>query len=189
MSVDDLERVEVTSRAALRAWLAAHHARPEGVWLVTYKRHCGAGHLPWGDIVRELICFGWIDSRRRRLDDDRTSLMATPRKPGSVWSAVNKAIVAELTADGLIEPAGQARIDAAQADGSWTWLDDVEALLVPDDLAAALEAAGARAAWDAASKSARKGALYQIKSAKTDPTRTKRIARIAGRCAAGDPPA
>ena len=83
--------------------------------------------------------FGWIDSIARKLDDDRTMLWFSPRKPGSGWARPNKERVERLTAAGLMTPAGQRVIDAARADGSWSRLDDVENLVVPDDLAAALD--------------------------------------------------
>jgi len=187
--VDDLLQVEITSRSAWRAWLEEHHTRTEGIWLITYKKHCGDRYVRWGDLVREALCFGWIDSRRRKVDDDRTSMMVTPRKPGSNWSAINKQHVAELEAEGLLAPAGRACIEAAKADGSWTWLDDIEALVVPDDLAVALTDVGQRSQWDAASTSSQKLALYHVKSAKRATTRAARIATIVERLRAGEPPA
>ena len=190
MGLEDAERVEVTSRAAWRRWLEANHTRTDGIWLVTYKKHVEDKYLAWPDIVREAICFGWIDSRTRRVDDDRTSVFVTPRKRGSIWSATNKKLVAELASEGLITPMGQALIDAAQTDGSWTFLDDIDALIEPDDLRAALdEHKRARTTWDETPPSIRKRCLYDIKVAKTAPTRTKRIARIVERCAAGERPA
>ncbi len=132
-SVDEHPRIEISDRDAWRAWLEANHAQGVGVWVVTYKKHCGDRHVPWPDVVREALCFGWIDCRTRRVDHDRTSVLVTPRKPGSMWSAVNRRHVVELEAAGAMRPAGQRLVDAARADGSWTWLDDIEALVVPDD--------------------------------------------------------
>jgi len=187
VGVDDLPQVQITSRSEWRAWLRAHHEQGTGIWLVTFKKHCGDRYVPWPDIVKEALCFGWIDSRTRRVDDDRTSVLVTPRKAGSMWSAVNKRHVAELEASGAMTEAGRRLIDAAKADGSWSWLDDIEALHVPDDLAQAL-ASGSRPAWDAAIPSARKRALTDVKSAKRASTRARRIARIVDRLTAGELP-
>jgi uncharacterized protein YdeI (YjbR/CyaY-like superfamily) len=187
--VDELPRVEVTSRAQWGAWLAAHHAQRTGIWLVVYKKHCGDRHVAWPDVVREALCWGWIDCRTRRLDEDRTSLLITPRRAGSIWSATNKRLVAELDEAGLLRPPGRALIEAARADGSWTFLDDIDALIEPDDLVAALDAEpAARATWNATSPSVRKQALYWIKTAKRAPTRSDRIAKIAARTGGGEPP-
>jgi uncharacterized protein YdeI (YjbR/CyaY-like superfamily) len=113
----------------------------------------------------------------------------TPRKPGSIWSAVNKAHVALLEAAGLLAEPGRALIEAAKADGSWSFLDDVEALVVPDDLAAALAEAGQlQAAWDATQGSVRKRGLYWVKTAKTKATRDARILTMVERISSGAPP-
>jgi uncharacterized protein YdeI (YjbR/CyaY-like superfamily) len=176
MGVEDRPWIEITSRAQWRAWLEANHASEIGVWVVRFKKHCGDRHVGWPDVVQECLRFGWIDSQTKRVDDERVRLLATPRKPGSIWSAVNKEHIAELEAAGLMTPAGQARIDAAKADGSWTFLDDIDALVVPEDLAAALAKAKATARWEAVSPSERKRHLYAIKVAKRPPTRSKRIA-------------
>jgi len=187
---DEFPRVEVTSRQQWRDWLAANHASSTGIWLIVFKKHCGDRHVSWPDVVREAICWGWIDSRTRRVDEDRMSLRFTPRKRGSIWSATNKRIIAELEEQGLIQPPGQALIDAAKADGSWTFLDDVEALIEPPDLVAALDAEpAARAHWDGVIPSVRKRALYWVKTAKREATRSGRIAKIVGRCSEGEAPA
>ena len=186
---DEFPQVEITSRADWRDWLAANHDTSTGIWLLVYKKHCGDRHVPWPEVVKEAICWGWIDSRTRRLDEDRVSLRVTPRKRGSIWSATNKRHIVELEEAGLIQPAGQALIDAAKADGSWTFLDDVEALIEPDDLVAALDAEpAARASWDGTTRSVRKRALYWIKTAKRAPTRAGRIAKVVARCAEAQPP-
>ena len=82
---DPYERVEISTVEQLHAWLADHHATSPGCWLVTFKKGRGP-YVPWSEVVRELLCFGWIDSRGQRVDDDRTSLLVTPRRPGSGWS-------------------------------------------------------------------------------------------------------
>ncbi|MGP1273385.1 MAG: YdeI/OmpD-associated family protein [Phycisphaerales bacterium] len=184
--LDDLERVQVTSRAQWRRWLAKHHGQAESIWLVTFKKADAARHVPYGDIVEEALCFGWIDSLPRALDDARTMLLVSPRKAGSPWSALNKRRVRSLARAGLIQPAGQAKIDAAKRDGSWTVYDEIERLTVPEDLAEALDATpGARAGYESFAPSARKGLLWWIKSAKRSATRAERIARTTEAAAQG----
>lgn len=187
--IDDLPHHEVTSRNQWRDWLEQHHTQTEGVWLVTHKKHCGDRHVPWPDIVREALCFGWIDSRTRRVDDDRTKVLVSPRRPGSIWSAANKAHVEELVSQGLMTPAGQRLIDAAREDGSWSFLDDVDALIEPDDLAAAMRAQpAAQQAWESVKASQKKRALYAVKTAKQAATRARRIEQMVTRLAQGEPP-
>lgn len=176
MGLTDLEEIEVRSRSELRRWLEANHEQSESCWLVTYKKHVDKHYIAYGDIVDELLCFGWIDSRTRRVDEDRSKLLIAPRKAGSTWSRVNKQKVAKLEKAGLMTGAGRAKIDDAREDGSWTFLDDVEALIEPDDLAAALDAnKKARKHFDAFNASAKKVILLWIKTAKREATREKRI--------------
>ena len=174
--------VTVASRADLRAWLAAHHAQGEGVWLATHKRH-HPDHLPWTEAVEELLCWGWVDAVTQKVDADRSAHLVAPRRPGSAWSRVNKDLAARARASGAMTPAGEAAIAAARANGMWEWLDDVEDGVVPDDLAAAL--GDLRAAWDGWPRSVTRGTLEWIKSAKTAPTRARRIADVRASAAAG----
>ena len=178
-------RVEIRSRDDLRGWLAEHHAASRTVWLVTWRRGT-PHHLPWPEIVRELICWGWVDSLPRKLDEGRTMLRISPRSPRSAWSGVNKAHVEAARADGRMTPAGEAAIAAAQANGMWAFLDDVERLEVPDDLARAL--GPARGAWDAYPDSVKRGTLEWIKTARRAPTRDRRVAEVARAAAAGERP-
>lgn len=167
-------------RAAWRAWLADHHEREAGVWLVTLRKASGLPRIGYDEAVEEALCFGWVDSKPRKLDALRTMLYFAPRKPRSGWSRPNKERVERLTAAGLMAPAGLARVEAAKLDGSWSSLDAVEALEVPDDLAAALAAlSGAREKFDAFPPSARRGILEWIVSARTAPTRAARIQETA----------
>ena len=180
--MDEAARVEVTSVAALAAWLAANHGRPDGVWLVTWKKRPGAPHVSYDEVVDELLCWGWIDSRPRKLDDDRTMLWIAPRRPGSGWSAVNKARLERLKA--RMQPPGRAKIAAAKADGSWAALDGASTLELPDDLAAALAALpGARAYWDRFPPSSRRGILEWITAAVRPATRAARVAETAAKAA------
>lgn len=182
--MQDAPRVEPRDRAQWRAWLAEHHADERGVW-VAYARRDGDG-LGYEDLVREALCFGWVDSTERRGESGRLVIYVAPRRRGSTWAASNKRRVAELLAAGLMAPAGIEAVERARADGSWTLLDAVEALQVPDDLALALAATpGARAAFEACSASVRKQALWWVVSAKRDETRRRRVAEVVRRAVEG----
>jgi len=163
-----------------RAWLAANHARTAGVWLITYRPGTGKATFSYEQAVEEALCFGWIDGKANKLDGERTMLWYAPRRPGSGWARTNKARVERLIADGRMTPAGLAKIEAAQADGSWTLLDNVERLEVPDDLAAEFDKyPNARANFDAFPPSARRMALAWIATAKRLETRAKRVSETA----------
>jgi len=130
--------------------------------------------------VDEALCYGWVDSRPRGIDGQRSARLVTPRKPASSWSARNKTRVEQLTAAGRMHPSGLAAVAAARANGAWTALDDVETLAEPPDLAAALDATpGARGHWDAFPRSARRAILEWITNAKTGATRQARVQRTA----------
>ena len=100
--------LEVAGRRQWRAWLARHHTSSAGVWLVFQKQHTGKKSMPYEDAVREALCFGWVDSLVKRLDEDRYALKVTPRKPTSKWSDTNRRRWTELEAEGLLSPAGLA---------------------------------------------------------------------------------
>jgi uncharacterized protein YdeI (YjbR/CyaY-like superfamily) len=102
----ELATVVMRNREQWRAWLEKHHASSPGIWLVRYKNHTGVKSVPYEDTVREALCFGWIDSLVKRLDDDRYGLKLTPRRPTSKWSDINRKRWAELKAAGLLASAG-----------------------------------------------------------------------------------
>lgn len=172
------EQVLVESRGQWRRWLAEHHARSHGIWLVTWKKGSGGPVVPAADISEEALCFGWVDSRPSSLDAERSMLLLTPRRPRSSWSRVNKERVERLMAAGLMEPAGLAAVAVAKANGSWSALDAVEDLVEPDDLRRALDAEPvARRHWDAFPRSTRRAILEWIGTARTEATREARVRR------------
>ena len=186
MGIDDYPRVEMKSRAAWRAWLEKNHASSGPIWLATWKK--GTPHyMSYDDIVEEALCYGWIDSTARGLDEKRSMLMMAPRKAKSVWSALNKRRIDALEANGLMTPAGRAKIDAAKKDGSWTALDSVEALQMPADFAKALGKKG-MATYESWPPFLRKQALYWVSQAKRPETRAKRIAEVAESARKGERP-
>ncbi len=163
-------------RAEWRAWLEKHHARAEGIWLINYKKGTGKPRLDYDEEVEEALCFGWIDSKPNKLDDERSMLWFAPRQPGTGWSKLNKARVEKLIAAGQMTAAGMAKIEAAKRDGSWSLLDSIEALVVPPDLAQALASnRSAQTHFDAFPRSVKRAILEWIASAKKPQTREKRI--------------
>jgi uncharacterized protein YdeI (YjbR/CyaY-like superfamily) len=167
-------------------WLAEHHTRREGVWLVSYKRRTGKPAIAYEDAVCEALCFGWIDSTYRSVDDERGMLWWSPRRKGSLWARSNKERAARLEAEGRMSDAGRAAIERAKADGSWALLEPVEALIVPEDLAAALdERPGARKRWESLPPTTRQAFLLWIATAKRPATRERRVAESADLVAAG----
>jgi uncharacterized protein YdeI (YjbR/CyaY-like superfamily) len=172
--------VHPLTRAEWRAWLEQNQARMEGIWLVSYKKSTGKPRVEYKESVEEALCFGWIDSKGNKLDDERTMLWFAPRKSGSNWSASNKERVERLAAAGLMTPAGMAKIEAAKEDGSWNALDSVEALEVPPDLEAALRFySEAKQNFEAFPRSVKRGILEWIVNAKRPETRAKRIEETA----------
>jgi uncharacterized protein YdeI (YjbR/CyaY-like superfamily) len=158
----------------------ANHTRTEGVWLVTHKRATGKPRVEYEDAVEEAIAFGWIDSKVNKLDDQCSLLWFSPRKPTTGWSRLNKERVERLLAVDLMQPAGQAKIDAAIADGSWVKLDGVEALEIPADLEAALASYEFAAQNFAAfPRSTKRAILEWILNARRPETRAKRVAETA----------
>ena len=180
----DAEQLYVRDRAEWRSWLEAHATTSGAVWLVYDK---GPGRrLSYDDIVEEALCFGWVDSRPRRLDETRSMLWLAPRTPTSSWSRRNKERVARLRGAGLMTSAGEAVIAAAEANGAWTALDEVEELTEPDDLRAALAAVpAARDCWATFPRSARRAILEWLASARKPETRAARVRTIVDEAAVG----
>ena len=184
--MDEAERLHFETVGEGHDWLAAHHARPTGVWLVSYKQRTGKPAIPYEAAVEEALCHGWIDSTYRSLDEERGMLWYAPRRKGSLWAASNKERVSRLEAEGRMTNAGRAAIEQAKADGSWSLLEPVEALIVPDDLAAALDThADAWSRWEAFPATAKREFLLWIATAKRAQTRADRVAASADAIAEG----
>jgi uncharacterized protein YdeI (YjbR/CyaY-like superfamily) len=172
--------VHPLTRADWRTWLLTHHSRPDGIWLVTFKKATGKPRIEYAGAVEEALCFGWVDSKPAKLDDERAMLWFAPRKPGTGWSGPNKERVERMIAAGLMMPAGLAKVEAAKADGSWAALDAVEALTVPPDLANAFRASpGSKPNFEAFPRSVKRGILEWILAAKRPETRAKRVEETA----------
>lgn len=164
--------------AAWRAWLDAHHATHPGFWLRLYPKASGRPTLTYAQALDEALCYGWIDSQKNKDAPDSYLQRFGPRKPKGIWSQVNRGHVERLVAAGLMMPAGQAQVDAAQADGRWdAAYAPASTISVPDDLQAALDVSpAAQARWGQLTKTNSYAFLFRIHQAKRPETRAKRIA-------------
>jgi uncharacterized protein YdeI (YjbR/CyaY-like superfamily) len=168
------------TRADWRAWLMQHHGRSSGVWLISYKKATEKPRVEYDEAVEEALCFGWIDSKPNKLDEERSMLWFAPRNFGTGWSKLNKDRVQKMMAAGLMESAGLAKVNAAKQDGSWYALDAIEALEIPPDLTEALVThTPAEQHFQAFPRSVKRGILEWIASAKKPKTRAKRIEETA----------
>ena len=172
--------------AEFRAWLEENHADATELWMGLYKKHAPQKGLTWKDAVPEALCYGWIDSRAERSDDDAVRQRWTPRRPTSMWSQVNIDLVAKLTAEGRMQPAGLAAFAKRKPERSGIYAYENADRELPAAYAARLEA-NERAArfWAAATPSYRKVATNWVMSAKQDATRDRRMAELIEDCAAG----
>lgn len=177
--MDEKESFYPTNRHEWRQWLQENHIEKQYVWLITYKKQSGVPSVSWSEAVDEALCFGWIDSVKRSLGDDKSIQYFTKRKAVSTWSKINKAKVQQFIENGTMMEAGLRIIETAKQNGSWTILDEVEELIVPEDLEQALATKpGATEFFLSLSKSMRKQLLYWVVSAKRPETRQKRITEI-----------
>lgn len=168
------------SQADWRKWLKKHHQSEDAVWLIFYKKKSPQFNLSWSDAVDEALCYGWIDSTKRSIDDEKYKQYFTKRKAKSNWSKINKDKIKALIDKNLMAEAGLKSIEIAKENGSWTVLDDIENLVLPEDLKKALDnIEGAMAFYEGLSNSFKKQFLYWVNSAKRPATRDKRIQEIA----------
>ncbi|MGL4393647.1 MAG: YdeI/OmpD-associated family protein [Brevinema sp.] len=129
-----MEEFTPSSREEWRQWLLQNASSAKSIQLVYFKKHTGIPSLSWGEAVEEALCFGWIDSTVRRIDDQRHKQLFTPRKAKSTWSRVNKNLVAKLEAEGLMTDLGRQKIATAQENGWWDFLEDCHEFVIPEDM-------------------------------------------------------
>ncbi len=173
------EEVKVDGLPQLDEWLRQNHAQKESVWLVTAKKSDLQRYISYSDMVDTLLCWGWIDGLARGREDGFKMQLISPRKPKSAWSAINKTKVAELEKAGRIQPPGMRAIEVSRANGMWEFLDDVEALVIPPDLAEALLNSPVAAEFrQALPLSQQKATLQQLKMVKSPEARARRIAKL-----------
>ncbi|MEN7550043.1 YdeI/OmpD-associated family protein [Rapidithrix thailandica] len=180
MPKNEIETYCPESRTAWRKWLEKNHQSKQAVWLVYFRSSTKVASMSWSEAVDEALCFGWIDSTKKTIDKERYMQYFSKRKPNSTWSKINKEKVAKLIQNNLMTKAGFDSIDTAKQNGSWSILNEVEALVVPEDLKEELaNYKGSKEYFDSLSKSIKKILLYWVISAKRPETRQKRILEIA----------
>ncbi|CAM5635991.1 YdeI/OmpD-associated family protein [Streptomyces viridochromogenes] len=184
----DLEIVAFESAEAFQAWLGENHAVSPGIWLKLRKKSPGVVALDYAQALDVALCYGWIDGQKAGLDDQWWLQRFTPRTARSKWSKVNRDKVAALIEQGRMQPAGQAEIDRAKADGRWdAAYDSSRTATVPDDLAAALAAEPAAAEFfEALDRQNRYAILYRVQDAKKPETRARRIEKFVAMLAKGE---
>lgn len=163
-------------RKAWRSWLKENGATEKSVWLIIYRKDAQTKSVNYPEAVEEALCFGWIDSKPNKRDEESFYQFFAKRKPTSNWSKLNKDRIKKLTEEGLMTPAGMEMVNRAKQNGTWFALDDVEELIIPADLKKLLsENKVAARFFDAFPRSVKKGILEWILNAKRPETRNKRI--------------
>lgn len=186
IKTEKFDQVEITSREELRSWLMKHHGQSESVWLVTYKKSESEKYVSRWEVLDELICFGWIDGIRRKLDDKRTMQLIAQRKVDH-WAMSYKERASRLIEEGKMHESGLRTIEASKLNGLWDFMDDVDQLMVPDDLAQALsKRAGATEFFSSINDSSKRFVLRWVKLTKTEKTRKERIEKLAQLSAKGE---
>lgn len=179
MEKKEIEIFYPTNQTDWRKWLEENHVSEQAVWLVFYSKKSGIKSITWSDAVDVALCFGWIDSKKVKIDAETSHQFFSKRKPKSTWSKINKNKVEKLIEQGLMTEAGFASIAIAKQNDSWTILDEVEELIIPADLEAAFaDKPNAKDFFLSLSKSVKKIILSWLVFAKTTETRQKRITEI-----------
>lgn len=176
------------SAKAFESWLKKNHAVSDGLWLQIAKKGANEPSVTYAEAVEIALCWGWIDGQKRGLDAQHFMQRFTPRRSHSIWSKINVDKVAALVEAGRMQPAGQAQVDAAKADGRWAQAyDGARTATMPDDLQAAIDAVPkAKAFFATVNASNRYAVLWRVQTAVKPETRAKRIARLVDMLARGE---
>jgi uncharacterized protein YdeI (YjbR/CyaY-like superfamily) len=181
-----MRTLHITGRGEWRAWLQANGGREKEIWLVFFKKHTGKPRLEYDDAVEEALCFGWIDSIVRRLDEERYAQKFTPRKPGSNWSDLNIARAKKMIAAGLMTPAGSALFDPGKLRRRPARPKATADEKPPAYFSAALDRdPKARAFFSGLAPSYRRLYVRWVDSAKREETRQRRLAEALATLRAG----
>jgi len=172
-----MRQVYVKTRQEWRDWLSLHHASSQGIWLVFYKKGTGKPSLAYDEAVEEALCFGWIDSIIKKVDEEKYVRKLTPRKPDSLWSEPNKKRVAKLSKQGLMTEAGIEKVREAKSSGQWSKEPRPQLIFdMPGDFGQALtKSRKARSFFHQLAASYQKQFIGWIAAAKRPETRQRRI--------------
>lgn len=177
--MQETEQFYPASQAEWRQWLDKNHVSKQSVWLVFYSKSSTKKSITWSEAVDVALCYGWIDSKKIKIDEETSHQFFSKRKAQSTWSKINKEKVRQLIEQGLMTQAGLDSIEKAKQNGSWTVLDEVEELIIPQDLDEAFNKfEGSKTYFLSLSKSVKKMMLQWLVLAKRPETRQKRIAEI-----------
>ena len=187
-AADGLPVLAFASAEQWRAWLMEHHAAAAGVWVSIARKGTGIESVRYPEVLEHAICFGWIDGRRERLDNERFLQRFTPRRSRSPWSRINRETAERLAAQGLMAPAGLEEMRRAQRDGRWERAyASQRTAAVPEDLQRELDARpAATAAFAALSAQNRYAILYRLDHARRPETRARRLAEYVRMLEAGE---
>jgi uncharacterized protein YdeI (YjbR/CyaY-like superfamily) len=178
VKTENFIQVEIKSSAELRDWLLRNHSQKESIWIVTFKKEVPDKYVSIQEVLDELLCFGWIDGIRRKLDNTKTMQLISPRKVDH-WAQTYKVRFAKLDKAGLVHQSGYDAVFASKKAGLWDFMDDVDNLIVPSDLNQALsQNKAALDFFEKLSPSNKRFVLRYIKLAKSEDTRKKRILQV-----------
>jgi uncharacterized protein YdeI (YjbR/CyaY-like superfamily) len=175
----EIETFYPKNRQEWREWLLDNHDKKQSVWLIYYKKKSNTPTVSYNDAVDEALCFGWIDSKSKPVDKEKFIQFFSRRKERSIWSKVNKEKIDRLTREGLMTESGFVTIEKAKQNGSWTILDEAEALIIPTDLEKEFQKRpNAKEYFLSLSRSDKRNILQWLVLAKRLETRKKRITEI-----------
>ncbi len=178
IKTENFSKIEIKSSGELRKWLLKNHTQEQAIWLVTYKKNVIENYVSRDDVLDELICFGWIDGIRRKLDSQRTMQLISPRRVQH-WAKSYKDRAHKLVKEKKMHKSGLDSITKGKESGLWNFMDDVDQLIIPEDLKIALEKQeGAYDFFENINDSSKRFVLRWIKLSKTEKTRTNRIDKI-----------
>ena len=179
IKTENFEQMQVVSQEVLRNWLMKNHSQKESIWLITFKKQVPEKYVSAQQVLDELLCFGWIDGIKRKFDETRTMQLLSPRRVEH-WAKTYKDRFAKLKKLGLIQSSGYQSVEDSKSAGLWDFMDDVDALIIPDDFMELLKNhEPALECFNNFAPSSKRFILRWIKLSKTEITRKKRIEQAA----------
>jgi uncharacterized protein YdeI (YjbR/CyaY-like superfamily) len=169
-----MTELKINTLDELRSWLESNCETAQSTWLIFPKKTAGVD-FAWSEIVDVLLCYGWIDSLPRKVDQRYTSIRISPRNPKSNWSKVNKDKIARLESQDLMHPNGKKMLKLAKQTGTWTALEEVDNLTLPKDLEEYLATHNLLGKWNVKGRSFKRGFLETLLNSKRPETRLKKM--------------